>query len=185
MPYRARLLQRRRLRWFLVQARRRVHTIWEKLVAFFSWCSIWSIREAPAMEASAEDSATRLPVAQPIQSLEDLRDRTLLSSPVLEFLKSSVPLTLNVHSKRPQLLVCHDYKGGYQEDKWVQGKEGVEGYVLWHWHLVDVFVYFSHSLVTIPPPGWINAAHKHGVPVRPMNGSLQLISIAVLCDEQG
>lgn len=31
---------------------------------------------------------------------------------------------------------------------------------------VDVFVYFSHHLVTIPPKGWIHAAHKHGVKVR-------------------
>jgi hypothetical protein len=31
---------------------------------------------------------------------------------------------------------------------------------------VDVFVYFSHHLVTVPPPGWIHAAHKHGVKVR-------------------
>ena len=34
-----------------------------------------------------------------------------------------------------------------------------------HWGLVDVFVYFSHHLVTIPPPGWTNAAHRNGVPV--------------------
>jgi hypothetical protein len=183
MSFRARLLRRRRLRWFLVRARSEVYTIWEKLVAFCPCCSVWSIQEAPAMVASAAETASRAPVAQPIGSLAELSDRTLLSSPILEFLKSSVPLTVNVRSKRPQLLVCHDFKGGYQEDKWVQGKEGMEGYVLWHWHLVDVFVYFSHSLVTIPPPGWINAAHKHGVPVRPMDASLQLTSIAVLCHE--
>lgn len=34
------------------------------------------------------------------------------------------------------------------------------------WHCIDTFVYFSHHLVTIPPPGWINAAHTNGVPVR-------------------
>jgi hypothetical protein len=30
---------------------------------------------------------------------------------------------------------------------------------------VDVFVYFSHYFVTIPPKGWIDAAHKNGVVV--------------------
>ncbi|KAL9691938.1 hypothetical protein QQ045_012366 [Rhodiola kirilowii] len=34
-----------------------------------------------------------------------------------------------------------------------------------HWYLIDVFVYFSHSLVSIPPPGWVNTAHRHGVKV--------------------
>jgi len=41
-----------------------------------------------------------------------------------------------------------------------------EAYRLNAWHCVDTFVYFSHHLVTIPPPGWINAAHRNGVPVR-------------------
>ncbi|KAH8036741.1 hypothetical protein HPB51_004255 [Rhipicephalus microplus] len=31
--------------------------------------------------------------------------------------------------------------------------------------MIDSFVYFSHYLVTIPPPGWISAGHKHGVKV--------------------
>jgi endo-beta-N-acetylglucosaminidase D len=33
------------------------------------------------------------------------------------------------------------------------------------WSFVDVFVYFSHAFVTIPPPGWIAAGHAAGVPV--------------------
>lgn len=39
------------------------------------------------------------------------------------------------------------------------------GYTFRHWYAIDGFVYFSHNLVTIPPPGWIDAAHLHGVPV--------------------
>eukprot|EP00171_Calliarthron_tuberculosum_P014486 IDg14486t1 len=31
-----------------------------------------------------------------------------------------------------------------------------------HWAYVDVFVYFSHHRVTIPPVGYIHAAHRHG-----------------------
>ncbi|WZY73951.1 hypothetical protein YC2023_006191 [Brassica napus] len=30
---------------------------------------------------------------------------------------------------------------------------------------MDVFVYFSHSLVSLPPPCWTNTAHRHGVKV--------------------
>ena len=31
--------------------------------------------------------------------------------------------------------------------------------------MIDTFVYFSHHLITIPPPCWIDAAHRNGVPV--------------------
>jgi mannosyl-glycoprotein endo-beta-N-acetylglucosaminidase len=35
-------------------------------------------------------------------------------------------------------------------------------YRLIDWSVIDVFVYFSHARVTVPPRGWIEAAHKHG-----------------------
>ncbi|KAG2723976.1 hypothetical protein I3760_02G196100 [Carya illinoinensis] len=56
-------------------------------------------------------------------------------------------------------------EGGYVDDKWVQGGTNPEAYAIWHWYLIDVFVYFSHSLVALPPPCWINTAHRHGVKV--------------------
>lgn len=31
-----------------------------------------------------------------------------------------------------------------------------------HWQACDIFVYFSHHRVTIPPPSWIQAAHSNG-----------------------
>lgn len=67
--------------------------------------------------------------------------------------------------QKPRLLVCHDMAGGYSDDKWVQGGTHSDAYAIWHWYLMDVFVYFSHSLVTLPPPSWVNTAHKHGVKV--------------------
>ncbi|KLO08577.1 hypothetical protein SCHPADRAFT_858859 [Schizopora paradoxa] len=55
-----------------------------------------------------------------------------------------------------QLLICHDYKGGYTEYK------SPLSYTFNFWDHCDTFIYFSHHRVTIPPPSWINAAHKHG-----------------------
>lgn len=68
---------------------------------------------------------------------------------------------------RPKLLVCHDYQGGYVEDSWPKrcGGNMAAAYRLSYWRHVDVFVYFSHHLVTIPPVGWTEAAHLHGVKV--------------------
>ena len=57
--------------------------------------------------------------------------------------------------------------GGYTEyDRWTQGREGSdEGFWIKDWDMIDTFVYFSHHLITIPPPCWIDAAHRNGVPV--------------------
>jgi len=46
-----------------------------------------------------------------------------------------------------------------------QGGTDADFYTHRHWRCLDAFIYFSHRLVTIPPPGWVNAAHTHGVPV--------------------
>ncbi|KZV69070.1 glycoside hydrolase family 85 protein [Peniophora sp. CONT] len=55
-----------------------------------------------------------------------------------------------------RLMVCHDFKGGYAEDP------NEVGYTFNFWPWCDSFIYFSHHRVTIPPPGWITAAHRHG-----------------------
>eukprot|EP01083_Nonionella_stella_P141133 434255_1 len=80
-----------------------------------------------------------------------------------------------------RLLVCHDFEGGYTQDWSSQGifdgsalladfplKPEViirNMYTFTHWDRTDVFVFFAHSLVAIPPVVWINAAHKNGVPI--------------------
>ncbi|THU86766.1 hypothetical protein K435DRAFT_970165 [Dendrothele bispora CBS 962.96] len=56
-----------------------------------------------------------------------------------------------------KLLVCHDYKGGYTESPFELA------YTFQYWHTCDVFIYFSHHRVTVPPPGWTTAAHRQGV----------------------
>ena len=66
--------------------------------------------------------------------------------------------------KESKLLVCHDMMGGYTpQDKWPQGNmEEADLFRIYDWHLIDVFVYFSHNLVTIPPSPWTNCAHRNG-----------------------
>lgn len=58
--------------------------------------------------------------------------------------------------KRPHLLVCHDFQGGYTESLCEQG------YTFERWACTDIMIYFSHKRVSLPPPGWIRAAHTHG-----------------------
>ncbi|XP_057948732.1 cytosolic endo-beta-N-acetylglucosaminidase 1-like [Malania oleifera] len=106
------------------------------------------------------------PVAFPVKTLEDLESRSYFESFHFPFNKATVPLAPGAKlPERGRILVCHDMAGGYLDDKWVQGGSNEEAYAIWHWYLIDVFVYFSHNLVTLPPPGWTNAAHKHGVKV--------------------
>ncbi|XP_044275800.1 cytosolic endo-beta-N-acetylglucosaminidase isoform X2 [Varanus komodoensis] len=64
---------------------------------------------------------------------------------------------------RPRTLVCHDMMGGYLEDRFIQGAAVRDPYVFYHWHYIDLFIYFSHHTVTIPPVVWTNAAHRNGV----------------------
>lgn len=112
------------------------------------------------------------PISYPIKTLEELESRSYFDSFHYPFNKSSVCLQGvrgNAAEKllpmRPRLLVCHDMAGGYSDDKWVQGGDNPNAYAIWHWYLMDVFVYFSHGLVTLPPPCWVNAGHLHGVKV--------------------
>ncbi|KAM3847089.1 cytosolic endo-beta-N-acetylglucosaminidase isoform 2-T3 [Vipera latastei] len=47
--------------------------------------------------------------------------------------------------------------------RFIQGAKVRDPYLFYHWCYVDIFVYFSHHLVTIPPVVWTNAAHRNGV----------------------
>uniref|UniRef100_A0A1A9UDY2 Cytosolic endo-beta-N-acetylglucosaminidase TIM barrel domain-containing protein n=1 Tax=Glossina austeni TaxID=7395 RepID=A0A1A9UDY2_GLOAU len=68
-------------------------------------------------------------------------------------------------NNRRELLLCHDMMGNYLEDRHFNSSKKFDDYRFYHWSGVDYFCYFSHHYITIPPCGWINAAHKHGVRV--------------------
>jgi len=74
------------------------------------------------------------------------------------------PLKL-VDDKKPRTLLCHDMMGGYINDRFVQPVPNKDSYSFLHWNCLDVFVYFSHNFITIPPTGWIAAAKMHGVKI--------------------
>ncbi|KAL3521256.1 hypothetical protein ACH5RR_019405 [Cinchona calisaya] len=108
-----------------------------------------------------------VPISYPLKTLEELESRSYFESFHYPFNKSRVKLPSAPEDlpRRPRILVCHDMMGGYVDDKWVQGGSNADAYAIWHWYLIDVFVYFSHNLVTLPPPCWTDTAHKHGVKV--------------------
>lgn len=64
------------------------------------------------------------------------------------------------------VLLCHDYNGGYHDYESVRPSPLKDKlYACNYPQYVDTFVYFSHKLVCIPPPTWINTMHRNGVKV--------------------
>ncbi|XP_054667807.1 cytosolic endo-beta-N-acetylglucosaminidase [Grus americana] len=112
------------------------------------------------------DTRTTEPISFFLSGLEELLAWQPNSND--DFNVSAVPLAKRqppLHSRRPRTLVCHDMRGGYLEDRFIQGSATHNPYVFYHWRYIDIFVYFSHHTVTIPPVCWTNAAHRNGVPV--------------------
>ncbi|XP_056673370.1 cytosolic endo-beta-N-acetylglucosaminidase isoform X6 [Monodelphis domestica] len=110
------------------------------------------------------DKNTSEPVSFYLSSLEELLAWIPNSDDAFNI--AMIPLAArqpSLQSERPRTLLCHDMMGGYLDDRFIQGSMKETPYTFYHWQFIDIFVYFSHHTVTIPPVGWTNAAHKHGV----------------------
>ncbi|XP_064622409.1 cytosolic endo-beta-N-acetylglucosaminidase-like [Lineus longissimus] len=109
------------------------------------------------------DQETGEPVCQPLKTLEKLLQWTpnkdTEHGKAVVHLQTCTPKQPN----SPRTTLCHDMKGGYLEDRFVNGVQQADPYRFYHWQYIDSFIYFSHSFITIPPCGWTNAAHRHGV----------------------
>ncbi|KAG0211755.1 hypothetical protein BGX33_004097 [Mortierella sp. NVP41] len=92
------------------------------------------------------------------------RQRGFSTSASSEFKGSASAPGLNQTGlKDCKVIVCHDMAGGYAEDASPQGNDYCRIYSIQYWNHVDIFIYFSHYRITIPPPVWTNAAHRNGV----------------------
>ncbi|MCJ8739530.1 hypothetical protein PDJAM_G00048290 [Pangasius djambal] len=116
------------------------------------------------LSAQHYDQDTTEPISTALKSLDELL--SWKRSDANPFNVATVPLEKRwppLKDSQMRTLVCHDMMGGYLEDRFIQGTEVDTPYVFYHWKYIDIFNYFSHHMVTIPPAMWTNAAHKHGV----------------------
>ena len=74
--------------------------------------------------------------------------------------KSRVPLSKIEKKHEKELLSCHDCgPSNYKLDIGINDNPCTYRY--FHWARTDIFIYFSHERVTIPPVGWTETAHRN------------------------
>ncbi|KAK5855686.1 hypothetical protein PBY51_007343 [Eleginops maclovinus] len=122
--------------------------------------------DSSALPAKHHDPDTTEPISCGLQTLEELlswkrSDANLFNVATVRLAPREPPLAASAC----RTLVSHDMMGGYLDDRFTQGTHTDAPYAFYHWHYIDIFNYFTHNLVTIPPAVWTNAAHKHGVVV--------------------
>ena len=91
----------------------------------------------------------------------DVDPLQIANTPLLERSATSTHDSLGPKSN---IILCHDYQGGYHGYESVRPDVvDVEWYSCEYLQYVEAFIYFSHSLVCIPPPTWTNTLHRNGV----------------------
>ncbi|TYZ69430.1 hypothetical protein PybrP1_001763 [[Pythium] brassicae (nom. inval.)] len=125
--------------------------------------------QVAAAAAATTTAVDPLLETRPIDIVEELLDAATCEAAV-EAAARLLPRVLLAErarnpARRSKLLVCHDMQGGYLSDRFTQGSADFDAYRFYQWDLVDLFVYFGHHLVCIPPAGWIAAGHRNGTRV--------------------
>ncbi|XP_072225317.1 cytosolic endo-beta-N-acetylglucosaminidase [Leuresthes tenuis] len=123
------------------------------------------IKYTPSLlPAKHYDADTTEPISCGLRTIEELLSwRRSEANPFNVAVVPLAPRKPPLASCLRRTLVSHDMMGGYLDDRFVQGTNTEIPYVFYHWQYIDIFNYFTHHLVTIPPAVWTNAAHKHGV----------------------
>ena len=77
----------------------------------------------------------------------------------------SPPSSPSATDDRQRLLVCHDMRGNYLADAYTRGYRFENAFQITDWSCIDIFCYFSHNLISLPPTQWIQVCHRHQVQV--------------------
>ncbi|THY32756.1 hypothetical protein D6D01_02470 [Aureobasidium pullulans] len=65
---------------------------------------------------------------------------------------------------KSNITLIHDFSGNYHDYENVHGSfVDQPSYSGEYMQSIDTFVYFSHKLICVPPPSWINTLHRNGV----------------------
>ncbi|XP_030064480.1 cytosolic endo-beta-N-acetylglucosaminidase [Microcaecilia unicolor] len=122
--------------------------------------------EPVPLSARHHDRDTTEPISFYLSNLEELLAWKPTNQDIFNIAVMPLAKRLpSLESQRPRTLVCHDLMGGYLQDRFIQGSDAQDFFTFYHWQYIDIFVYFSHHMFTLPPVCWTNAAHKHGVSV--------------------
>ncbi|KAL0478585.1 hypothetical protein AKO1_008157 [Acrasis kona] len=150
---------------------------WKSFIYDFIYCPYPSSID---VNTFYQESLNQLLNAVPVQTLKSNPKMITTSSPIRSLKElmrwrpnvdpiniSTTPLRTRSSIKKQKLIHCHDMMGGYinHSDSQSLGGSRLHCYNFRFWQYIDIFVYFSHYRVTIPPPGWIEAAHSNGVKV--------------------
>ena len=97
-------------------------------------------------------------LSRPIFTVDELQN--LILNPLN---RCRIPIQNLTESRARKVLLCHDMAGGYKKDAIIEGSEGTDVYHCQFLHYIDIFCYFSHERVTIPPRQWTESCHRQGV----------------------
>ena len=64
---------------------------------------------------------------------------------------------------KSEVIICHDMMNGYKKDNYLDLEKNMEEHVSFrfrHFMNSDIFIYFSHHLISIPPFSYIKMAHS-------------------------